>query len=100
MDCATAAQPALTGKRGETNMKRYALTMVAALALSGCSMGKDLSSGGTAVDDFHRKLDAGQFAAVEAAAGPEIKAMNGGFAAVLEQIHARLGKVTSTTRTG
>jgi len=79
---------------------RDAFAMIMALALAGCSMGQDLSSGGTAVDDFHRKLDSGQSAAIESAAGPEIKAMAGGFAAVLDQIHRRLGNVKSSTRTG
>ncbi len=81
-------------------MKRYALSMVAALALAGCSMGQDLSTGGAAVDAFHNQLDAGQFDAITAAAGPEIQAVPGGFAPVLGQIHARLGKVKSSTRTG
>jgi hypothetical protein len=74
--------------------------MIAALALGGCSMGQDLSSGGTAVEDFHRKLDGGQSAAIEAGADSEIKAMAGGFAAILDQIHRRLGNVKSSTRTG
>jgi hypothetical protein len=74
--------------------------MTAALALGGCSVGQDLSSGGTAVEDFHRQLNAGQFAAIESAADTEIKAVPGGFAPVLDHIHARLGKVMSSTRTG
>lgn len=81
-------------------MKRYALGVLAALALAGCSMGQDLTSGGAAVDAFHKQMDAGQFAAIDAAAGAEIKASPGGLAPILEQIHARLGNVKSTTRTG
>lgn len=81
-------------------MKRYALSMLAAVALAGCSMGQDLASGGAAVDAFHRQMDAGQFAAIDAAAGAEIKASPGGLAPILEQVHARLGKVKSTARTG
>lgn len=81
-------------------MTRHTLVIAAALALGGCSMGQDLTAGGKAVDDFHRQLDAGETAAIEAAAGPEIKAMAGGFAAVLDQVHRRLGKVNSSTRTG
>ncbi|QDZ07127.1 hypothetical protein FPZ24_06215 [Sphingomonas panacisoli] len=81
-------------------MKRYALSMLAAAALGGCSMGQDLSSGGAAVDAFHSQMNAGQFAAIAAGAGPEIQATAGGFAPILEQIHARLGNVKSTSRTG
>lgn len=81
-------------------MTRHALVIAAALALGGCSMGQGLATGGKAVDDFHRQLDAGQSAAIEAATGPEIKAMAGGFAVVLDQVHRRLGKVKSSTRTG
>ncbi|MBN8815193.1 MAG: hypothetical protein J0J06_07075 [Sphingomonas sp.] len=81
-------------------MKRYAFAAVAALALGGCSMGEDLSSGGTAVDVFHRQYDGAQFAAIDAAAGAEIKATPGGLAPILERIHARLGNVKSSNRTG
>ena len=79
---------------------RYISAIAAVLVLGGCSMGQDLSSGGAAVDAFHRQLDAGQFAAIESASGPEIKATAGSFASILEQIHARLGNVKSSTRTG
>ena len=85
---------------GEMEMKRYALAMAASLALAGCSMSQDLSSGGTAVDEFHRQFNGGHFAAIDAAAGSEIKATAGGFAPILEHIHARLGNVKSSTRTG
>lgn len=81
-------------------MKRYVLSMIAALALAGCSMGQDIASGGAAVDAFHKQYDAAQFAAIDAGAGAEIKAAPGGLAPILEQIHARLGNVKSTTRTG
>lgn len=81
-------------------MKRYTGAVAVVLLLTGCSMGKDLSSGGAAVDDFHRQLDSGQTAAIEAAAGAEIKAMGSGLAQLLDQIHARLGNVKSASRTG
>ncbi|MDB5678704.1 hypothetical protein [Sphingomonas bacterium] len=79
-------------------MKR--IFMLAALALGGCSMGQDLTSGGAAVDDFHRRMDAGQFAEIDAAAGPEIKATPGGFAPILSAVHAKLGNVKSSSRSG
>lgn len=81
-------------------MKRLAIGVIAALALAGCSMGQDISAGGAAVDRFHSQLNAGQFEAIDAAAGPEIKAAPGGFAPILAQAHAKLGNVKSSNRTG
>ena len=79
-------------------MKR--IFMLTVLALGGCSMGQDLTSGGAAVDDFHRRMDAGQFAAIDDAAGPEIKATPGGFAPILAIVHTKLGNAKSSSRTG
>ena len=62
-------------------MKRYALAMIAALALGGCSMGQDLSSGGAAVDDFPSSSSTpASSRRSNPPAGPEIKATAGGFA--------------------
>ncbi len=79
---------------------RYLITMVAALALAGCSMGKDMSATETAIGDFHQKLDAGQFAAITDAAGPELKGGTTDFNALLEAVHRKLGKFKSTVRQG
>lgn len=81
-------------------MKRLMTMAVTALALGGCSMGQDITAGSAAVDQFHKQMDAGRFEAIDAAAGPEIKATPGGFAPILAMAHAKLGNVKSTTRTG
>lgn len=79
---------------------RYVLVLAAALAVTGCSMGQDMATTDAAVADFHAKMNNGQFAAIAAAAGPEIK--NGGteFGDFVGKIHAKLGAFKSTTRQG
>ena len=79
---------------------RSAILLVGAAALTGCSMGQDMSVTDAAVADFHAKLNNGQFAAIAAAAGPEMK--NGGidFPVLVEKIHAKLGTFRSTARQG
>ncbi|HEX7849705.1 MAG TPA: hypothetical protein VF485_08240 [Sphingomonas sp.] len=79
---------------------RFAMLLAASVALAGCSMGQDMSATDSAVADFHAKLNNSQFAAIAAAAGPEIK--NGGtdFPAVIGRIHAKLGTFRSTSRQG
>ena len=79
---------------------RFAILLVGAAALTGCSMGQDMSVTDAAVADFHAKLNNGQFAAIAAAAGPEMK--NGGvdFPVFVEKIHAKLGTFRSTARQG
>jgi hypothetical protein len=79
---------------------RFAILLVTAAALAGCSMGQDMSATDSAVADFHAKLNNGQFAAIAAAAGPEIR--NGGtnFPVFIENIHAKLGTFRSTARQG
>lgn len=76
---------------------RFALVMAAALALTGCNMGKDMASTDAAIADFHRQFDAGQSAAIVDAGGPELK--NGG-AAMLDALHAKLGAFKSSQRQG
>ena len=74
---------------------RFAIVLAAAAALAGCSMGQDMSATDSAVADFHAKLNNGQFTAIAAAAGPEMK--NGGvdFPVFIEKIHAKLGTFRS-----
>jgi len=81
-------------------MRFAILSVTAAVALGGCSMGQDMSATDSAVADFHAKLNNGQFAAIAAAAGPEMK--NGGidFPAFIEKIHTKLGTFRSATRQG
>ena len=79
---------------------RYGMLLAAALAVTGCSMGQDLSVTDAAVADFHAKLNKGEFKAITDAAGPEIK--NGGtdFAGLVEALHTKLGTFKSGTRQG
>lgn len=66
---------------------RFAIVLAAAAALAGCSMGQDMSATDSAVADFHAKLNNGQFAAITAAAGPEIKNGSGDFTQLVEGVH-------------
>jgi hypothetical protein len=74
--------------------------MIAALALNGCSMGADMKVGGDAVATFHKQLDAGQFAAIEAAGGAEINRPAGQLVKLLEAVHRKLGNIKSSERVG
>jgi hypothetical protein len=79
---------------------RFAIVLAAAVALAGCSMGQDMSATDSAVADFHAKLNNGQFAAIAAAAGPEMKNSGVDFPVFIEKIHAKLGTFRSTARQG
>ena len=79
---------------------RFAMLLAAAAALAGCSMGQDMTATDSAVADFHAKLNNGQFAAIAAAAGPELKNGSTDFPAFIEAIHTKLGTFRSTARTG
>ncbi len=79
---------------------RYLITMAAALALAGCSLGNDLGATDKAVADFHSQLDAGNFSAIESQAGPEMKGGGQDFLGLLGRVHGQMGKVKSTNRTG
>ena len=56
--------------------------------------------GGQAVAAFHKQLDAGQFAAIEAAGGPEINQPPGQLAKLLEAVHRKLGNTKSSQQVG
>lgn len=76
---------------------RFAILLVIAATLAGCSMGQDMSVTDSAVAEFHAKLNNGQFAAIVAAAGPEMKSSGPEF---VERIHTKLGMFRSTSRQG
>lgn len=76
---------------------RFAILLVTAATLVGCSMGQDMSVTDSAVAEFHAKLNNGQFAAIVAAAGPEMKSSGPEF---VERIHTKLGMFRSTSRQG
>lgn len=79
---------------------RFAIVLAAAAALAGCSMGQDMSATDSAVADFYAKLNNGQFAAITAAAGPEIKNGSADFTQLVEGVHKKLGIFRSTSRQG
>ena len=79
---------------------RYAMLLVAALAVTGCSMGQDMSTTDAAVADFHARLNGGQFEAITEASGPEIKNGATDFTAFAGQLHNKLGTFKSTSRQG
>lgn len=79
---------------------RFAILLTAVAALTGCSMGQDMSVTDSAVADFHAKLNNGQFAAIAAAAGPEIKNGNVDFTQLIAAVHTKLGTFRSTSRRG
>jgi len=81
-------------------MVRFAILLIAAAALAGCSMGQDMTVTDSAVADFHAKLNAGQFKVITDAAGPEIKNGSGDFTNLLEKLHTKLGTFRSTARQG
>ena len=74
------------------------MVLMAALAVTGCAVGKDLGTTDQAVTAFHAQLDAGKFSAIEDSAGPEIKTTPGSLTAILAGVHDRLGAVKSTSR--
>lgn len=76
---------------------RFAILLLTAATLAGCSMGQDMSVTDSAVAEFHAKLNNGQFAAIVAAAGPEMKSSGPEF---VERIHTKLGMFRSTSRQG
>lgn len=50
----------------------------------------------TVVTDFHKRLDARDYAAIDAMTGPEIKASGQSFAALLTEVRDKMGVVKST----
>lgn len=74
--------------------------MAALVLLGGCSMSADINAGKAAVDQFHQLYGAGDFAAIDAAAGPEIQAAPGGLTPVLTAVRDKLGNVKSASQTG
>ncbi|THD35268.1 MAG: DUF4019 domain-containing protein [Sphingomonas sp.] len=81
-------------------MKRLSIAIAAGLVLGGCSMGADVKAGGDAVAAFHKQLDAGQSAAIEAAAGPEMKTTPGQFIQLLDAVHRKLGASGASQQVG
>jgi len=74
--------------------------MGAALALTGCSMGQDITDGDKAVVMFHRQFNAGQIEAIVSAAGPEMHQGGIDGRTFLDTMRRKLGAFKSTSRTG
>ncbi len=76
------------------------LALLAALALAGCSVSKDLAAVDQAIAAFHRSLDAGQFEPIYDASTQEIKGTTSksGFVELLAAIHRKLGPFKSGKR--
>ncbi|WP_198351175.1 DUF4019 domain-containing protein [Flavisphingomonas formosensis] len=70
--------------------------------LAGCSAGKDLPLAEQGVTDFHKKLDAGQFDALYAAAGDDLKrsATAATWDQLLAAVHRKLGAFKSGSSAG
>ena len=78
----------------------FAVPALAALALTACSGPNSLQQARAGIDQFHERLDAGQYDAILADADPGLTSGSSPakIAAFLTAEHARLGKVQGTTR--
>ena len=76
--------------------------LVVAAIVAGCSVPADTKVAERAVDTFHEMLNDGQFDAIYAAAGDELKsaARREDFVALLEAIHRKLRITKSWTKQG
>jgi PBP1b-binding outer membrane lipoprotein LpoB len=74
---------------------------VMALFLGGCSMAQDKSVAEGAVNDFHQRLDKGDFEGIYSAAHPDFKAASTkkDFVALLAAVHRKLGNFQSDEET-
>jgi PBP1b-binding outer membrane lipoprotein LpoB len=72
-----------------------------ALLLPGCTADKTRAAAESAVDDFHQRLDKGDFETLYTAAHPEFKAATTekDFLAYLAALHGRLGAIQQTAET-
>ena len=79
---------------------RYGLAVIAAMtALGGCSMGADMKATDESVAQFHRLFNAGDYAGIQAIAGPELKG-DPRMWSVYDLMDRKLGKFVSAERTG
>ncbi len=81
---------------------RFLAIVAAALALSACSIGKDVPVAEAAVARFHQQLDAGKFAETLENATPQmaVEAKEGKWNALLTAVHTKLGKFRSAKTVG
>ncbi len=78
-------------------MRKTVALLSAMSALAGCSLGQDLPAANAAVGVFHQKLNAQDFAAMYAAASPDLRnSWNySDFVQLLSAIHRKLGNFQS-----
>ena len=83
-------------------MRRWLLTLLATLALAGCSAAADTKSAEAGVSDFHRAMDAGRYAAIYDASAAEMKSSisRDDFIKFLDALHGKLGSFKSGKTTG
>ncbi len=83
-------------------MRKHWLAVVAALALSGCSMARDVPAATTAIDAFHAQLNAGRFDPLWQGASPDFKTASPepAFVHLLGAVHRKLGLFKSGKGTG
>jgi hypothetical protein len=75
--------------------------LLVAFAVSGCDMLSDKSDAEAAVNDFHQKLDGGDFEAIynNADAGLKSASSEKDFLALLAAVHKKLGNVQNSSET-
>ena len=78
-------------------MKRWLLSILAAVSLSGCSAAADTKAAEAGVTEFHRAMDAGQYAAIYDASAAEMKSSvsRDDFVKLLTALHDRMGRYKS-----
>lgn len=81
---------------------QFASVGVIAAVLGACSMAQDAAQAEGAVQQFHQQLDAGQSAAIYAAAGDELKKVSSEqeFVPLLDAVHRKLGAFKSAAQNG
>jgi hypothetical protein len=81
---------------------RVLAIIAAALALSACSIGKDVPVAEAAATSFHQQLDAGKFVDTWQYAAPELRAATpkDEWLKMLDVVHRKLGKFRSTKTVG
>jgi hypothetical protein len=79
-----------------------ALALLVVTTAPACNMTKDRKAAEREVVDFHRQLDAGNFAGLYSASHGSLKkvATEKDFVALLDAVHRKLGSVVSTTPAG
>jgi hypothetical protein len=79
-------------------LMRTAMIILAA-ALAGCSMGTDVKRANDSIAQFHRLFNAGDYAAIQASAGPELKD-DPRMGSIYDLMNRKLGKFVSSQQTG